>query len=143
MSTHNIHTFISHSWSYTNHYDKLAEWIFERSWSFGQASVEFKNYSVPKHDPIHNANNASELKQAIFNKIALCHVVVIPTGMYASYSHWIEKEIGGCIHYNKPIIAVNPWGQQRTSRVVQQYASETVGWNKDSVIGAIWRNVKK
>jgi hypothetical protein len=139
LSTHNINVFISHSWAYSDHYDTLAGWIFEENWSAGQASLNFKNFSVPKDDPIHNAGTDKALKEKIFNKIALCHVVVIPTGMYTNYSKWIQKELDGCAGYQKPILAVNPWGQERKSTVVQSAATETVGWNKQTVIDAIWK----
>ena len=61
MSTHRIHVFISHSWSYTGHYDKLTKWIFRETWSVGQASLDFRNYSVPRSDPIHNAPTTKAL----------------------------------------------------------------------------------
>ncbi len=101
MSTHRIHVFISHSWSYTGHYDKLAKWIFRETWSVGQASLDFRNYSVPRSDPIHNAPTTKALNDAIFGKIAGSHVVVIPTGMYATHSDWIQKEIDGATTYKK------------------------------------------
>jgi hypothetical protein len=53
------------------------------------------------------------LQDAIFNQIARSHVIVIPSGMYANYSKWIQKEIAGAKNYSKPILAVNPWGQQK------------------------------
>jgi len=28
-----MNVFISHFWAYSNHYDRLAEWIFEEVWS--------------------------------------------------------------------------------------------------------------
>lgn len=138
MSTHQIHVFISHSWAYSGHYNKLAEWIFENSWSFGQASINFFDFSVPKDDPIHNAPTKKELREAIYAKIARSHVIVIPTGMYANYSEWIQKELDGAAFYNKPILAVDPWGQQRSSSVVSDAANMTVGWNSQSVINGIW-----
>jgi len=142
MSTHQIHVFISHSWKYSKVYDKLAEWIFENNWSVGQASLDFRNFSVPKDDPIHNVPNTKALKDAIFNQIARSHVVVIPTGMYTHYSGWIQKEIDAANQYSKPILAVNPWGQERVSEIVVNKASELVGWNKDSVINGIWKLYK-
>lgn len=139
MSTHQIHVFISHAWKYTEDYDTLASWIFTESWSSGQASLDFRNFSVPKDDPIHNAPTSKALKDAIFNQIARSHVIVIPTGMYASYSNWIQKEIDGAKEYSKPILAVTPRGQQRSSGVVIDNAAEQVGWAKQSVIDGIWK----
>ncbi|CAC9613642.1 hypothetical protein [uncultured Gammaproteobacteria bacterium] len=104
--------------------------------------MDFRNYSVPKNDPIHDADNDKQLKEAILKQIAMSHVVVIPMGMYANYSKWIKKEIAGCSDYDKPILAVNLWGQERASSVVGNAADEKVGWNKNSVINGIWQLYK-
>ncbi|MDE0412534.1 MAG: TIR domain-containing protein [Gammaproteobacteria bacterium] len=138
MSTHQIHIFVSHSWAYSSHYKTLSSWIFEKKWRIGQASLNLLDFSVPRNDPIHNAPTARQLREAIYRKIAFCHVVVIPTGMYATHSNWIRKEINGASAKAKPILAVNPWGQQRTASVVSTAAKKTVGWNKESVIRGIW-----
>ena len=138
MSTHQIHVFISHSWSYSEHYETLSDWIFEENWSFGQASLDLRDFSVPKNDPIHNANSDEQLKKAIYKQIASSHVIVIPTGMYTNYSKWIKKEIEGANGYGKPILAVNPWGQQKASGVVVDNSARSVGWNSQSVLDGIW-----
>jgi hypothetical protein len=138
MSTHQIHVFISHSWGYSGHYNTLASWIFDEKWSVGQASLDFRNYSVPKDDPIHNAKNTEKLREAIYNQINRSHVVVIPTGMYATHSNWIQKEIDGATIFRKPILAVNPWGQERKSAVVVKSATASVGWNKEPIVDKIW-----
>lgn len=142
MSTRQIHVFISHAWKHSGHYKTLADWIFNENWSVGQASLDFRNYSVPKDDPIHDADNDMQLKEAILKQIAMSHVIVIPTGMYANYSKWIQKEIDGSSDYSKPILAVNPWGHQRASSVVVNAASKLVGWNKESVVKGIWELYK-
>lgn len=138
MSTRQIHVFISHAWSYSDHDDTLSNWIFDEPWSVGQASLDFRDYSVPKDNPIHNAPTDRALKEAIYNQLARSHVVVIPSGMYASYSKWIQKEIDGAKQYGKPILAVNPWGQERKSGVVLDNADDAVGWNKQPLVNAIW-----
>ena len=138
MSKHQIHIFISHSWTYSDHYNTLASWIFDQNWSVGQASLDLRDFSVPRDDPIHNASTERQLREAIFRQIVRSHVVVIPTGMYANYSKWIRKEIDGANQGAKPILAVNPWGQLRTSSIVSAAATETVGWNSKSVIAGIW-----
>lgn len=94
---------------------------------------------MPKDDPIHYAPNDQMLQHAIYERIFRSDVVVIPTGMYANYSKWIGKEIDGSRFYRKAILAVDLWGKQRTSSVVRDAADEVVGWNKQSVIDALWR----
>jgi hypothetical protein len=139
MSTRQIHVFISHAWAHSHHYDTLASWIFGEPWSVGQASLDFRDYSVPKHNPIHKVGSTQSLQTAISDQIARSHVVVIPSGMYATYSKWIQKEIDAASAYGKPILAVNPWGQERKSDIVLSSAEGTVGWNKLPLINEIWR----
>jgi len=138
MSTRQIHIFISHAWAHSHHYQTLSEWIFNERWSVGQASLQFLDYSVPKHDPIHNAVNDLQLKRAIFDKIGRSHIIIIPSGMYAAKSKWIQKEIDGAKQYRKPILAVNPFGQERKAGIVLNNANLAVGWNKKSVIVGLW-----
>jgi len=94
---------------------------------------------VPRDNPIHFAQNDTALQQAIYERIANSHVVVIPTGMYANRSKWIRKEIDGARVHRRPIIAVDPWAQKRASSVVAEAADESVGWNKQPIIDAVWR----
>lgn len=139
MSTHQIHVFISHSWSYSGHYATLSKWIFGEPWSVGPASLDFRDYSVPKDDPIHNVPNTKALTEAIYKQVGRSHIVIIPMGMYANHSKWIQKEIDAAKGYSKPILAVNPWAQERSSSVVKTAADDSVGWNKEPIIAKIWR----
>lgn len=130
--TYNI--FISHSWSYTDAYEKLIG-LLDKDPSFS-----YKNYSVPKNDPIHNAKNDKELYDAIKQQISPSTVVLILAGVYSSYSKWIDKEIE--ISKNgfatvKPIIAIEPWASERTSTKVKNNADKIVKWQSSSIISAI------
>lgn len=143
MSTHQIHIFISHAWAHSHHYETLSNWIFNSKWFVGQDSLKFLDFSVPKNDPIHNATNDLQLKRAIYSKIGRSHVIVIPSGMYATRRKWIQKEIEGAVQFGKPILAVNPHGQVRKAGVVLNNASKVVGWNKKRVISALWKLYNK
>jgi len=85
LKTYNI--FLSHSWSYSDAYEKLIRLLKQAPYFY------FKDYSVPKDDPIHNAPNSQELYEAIKTKMAPCHVILVMAGVYATYSTWIKREI--------------------------------------------------
>lgn len=136
-----IRYFISHSWSHSDHFETLTGWIHDGHWNIAGEPIDFIDYSIPANDPIHDAKNSQDLFAAIANEIAKCDVVAIPTGMYASYSNWIEKEIRASQQFSKPILAVNPWGQQKKSSRVQDVSDEIVGWTKDGFVGALYRLV--
>ena len=132
MNTYNL--FVSHSWRYSDHYDRLIDLLEERKY------FAFKDYSVPPDDPVHDADNDSQLRQAIRNHMTPCHVVLIMAGVYATYSKWINIEIKlakNDFANAKPIIAIRPWGNERISEPVRLAADRIVGWNTESVVKAI------
>jgi hypothetical protein len=128
----NYRLFISHSWAYGDTYDKLVGFFDE------YPLFKWSNYSVPKDDPIHSARNEDELYEAIKGKIVYVNCVVILAGVYSSYSKWINKEIEISKKvFSKPIIAVEPWGSERTSVIVKNNADSIAKWNSASIVSAI------
>ncbi len=102
----------------------------------------FKDYSVPRDDPIHGASSSRALYKAIKKHMAPCHVVLVLAGVYATYSSWIRREIRIAkleFARPKPIIAVRPRGNEKISRIVARNADEVVGWNTESIVSAIRR----
>ena len=132
--TKTYHIFISHSWTYSNKYEGLIS-LLDKDVTF-----LYKDYSVPKDDPIHNAGTDQELYTAIKAQISKASAVIILAGVYATYSKWIRKEIEiarkGFI-YPKPIIAVEYWGSEKTSAIVKENADKIVKWNSAAIIEAI------
>lgn len=127
------HVFISHSWGYSEHYDGLIKRL-------NNSGLTYKDYSVPKDHPIHNAPTDQALEQAIKEKMQHASVVLLMTGMYAHHSTWIQKEIviaQSGFATPKPIIAIDPWGSQRTSAVAKSAACEVVKWQSSSIANAI------
>ena len=131
-----MYAFISHSWAHSEHYDKLSEWLFEDRWNFNGSPLHIIDMSVPEGNPVHTDGTVADLREAIYARIFRSDVVIIPTGMYANYSKWIQREIDGAAYYHKPIVAVTPWGQQRESSYVAGAAHRSVGWNSNSVLNA-------
>jgi len=130
--TYNL--FISHSWTYSDAYEKLCALLNKAD------NFSYKNYSVPKDDPIHDAPNQTALYNAIKDQMQPCHIVLIMAGVYSTYSKWINKEIKIAqeeFDTPKPIIGIKPWGQTNVSSVVSDAAIEMVGWNTDSIVEAI------
>lgn len=129
--TYNI--FISHSWSYSDNYQRLINLLKK------DPTFNFKDYSVPKDDPIHSANSDKQLYTAIKGQILPCSIIIILAGVYSSYSKWIEKEIeiAKSYPYTKKIIAIDPWGAERTSVIAKENAHKVVKWNTSSIVSAI------
>lgn len=123
--------FISHSWKHNTEYENLEKLLNNAS------NFNFKNYSVPINNPIHNAPNSLALEQAIYDQMRPASAIIILAGVYATYSKWINIEIKLAQQMKKKIIAVEGRGSERTSAIVKQSANEIVKWNTNSVINAI------
>ena len=76
--TYNL--FISHSWTYSTQYNNLVR-LLDASPYFS-----YKNYSVPKDNPIHNAPYQYQLKEAIRRQMQPASCVIIMAGVYSTYS---------------------------------------------------------
>jgi len=121
--------FISHCWRYPKDYENLVR-LLDKAPNF-----EYKNYSVPKNNPIPNISR-QELEQQI--RPASC--ILIPAGVYATYSdgeYGIQTEIEIAKNMGKKIIAIDKWGAKKTSTVVHGAADKVVKWNTQSIIDAI------
>lgn len=66
-----------------------------------------------------------------------CHAVIIISGMYATYSKWIDYEIDEAIRLDKPIIALKPWGHERIPLKISNNADVLVNWNGESLCRAV------
>ena len=125
--------FISHSWTYSNQYDNLLD-LLDADRSFA-----YRNYSVPKDDPIHNAKYDYQLKEAIEKQMKYSSCVLILAGVYSTYSKWINIEIELAQEMGKTIVAIEPWGAEKTSATVKEMADVIVKWQTSSIVNAIRR----
>jgi len=125
--------FISHSWAYGDAYEKLVKLLN------AAPNFVYKNYSVPKNDPVHNAPNVDALYKAIQGQMVFCDVVLIMAGKYATYSKWIQREIEIAKAYSSPkqIVAIRPWANEQVSSVVSKAADRLASWSTTSIVSAI------
>lgn len=129
-SLRNYHILISHSWDYSSDYETIKGWLDNAK------NFSWTNYSVPLSKPI-DAKTKKELKDKIRTRISLCSCVIILSGMYVSYSEWIDYEIDTALELGKPIIGIKPRGQERIPAKVSDNADVMVGWSSASVVQAV------
>lgn len=129
----NYDLFISHAWKYGDAYDRL-EGLLLRAPNF-----QFRNYSVPSGDGVADPTKMipeNALTTLLDRQIRPAQCVLVIAGMYAAHRYWMDKEIAFAQMYQKPIIGLVPWGQERVPESVQTAAHEMVGWNTDSIVSA-------
>jgi hypothetical protein len=124
--------FISHVWrnEENSEYYRLAN-LLKQAQNF-----QWRNYSVPEHDPLGTKTN-QELRVKLDAQIKPVNCFLVVSGMYVNFRQWIQEEIAIAKKYDKPIVGVIPWGQQKTPAEVQNIAKEMAGWNTDSIVAAI------
>lgn len=123
--------FISHSWNYDQEYARLTRLLEEAD------NFDFRDYSVPQEEKFDTDTDA-ELKQVLREKqIKPSSVVMVLAGLYSTHSDWIENEVQIAEEEGKPILGVEPWGNDRTSNYVEDHADTMVSWNTDSIVDGI------
>ena len=134
LKTYDI--FISHAWRYGSDYEHLVN-LLDSALFFN-----YRNYSAPKDNPLYNLDSTDvstkrEIEQAIQRKIRPVNIVLVLSGMYYNYRHWMQYEIDTALSMNKPIIAIKPRGNLFIPSDISIAANTEVGWNSDSIVTAI------
>lgn len=135
-SLRNYDIFVSHAWQYNQDYYNLIDLLSKALY------FQFRNYSVPTHDPLVNPATPvgqKRLADMLDLQIRPTQCVLVIAGMYANHKYWIDKEMAIAESYGKPMIGLIPWGQQRVPVGVQERCHEMVHWNTTSIVDAIRR----
>jgi hypothetical protein len=119
--------FISHSWDYSEDYWRIVQFLNEAS------NFNWKNLSVPEHDPVPNERLEYELR----NQMRPADAFLIIAGMYAAHREWIEFELEFARRIGRPILGIKKWGGERIPQAIQAAATDIVGWNSGSIVQAI------
>jgi len=127
---HRYRLFISHAWRYHDDYTRLTHLLNNALFFI------YANYSVPSDKKFDNMTN-SQLKGELRQQIRPVECVLVLSGIYVSYSSWIQFEIDYAKSLIKPIIGIKPWGSERTPSAVSDAANTIVGWNTSSITQAI------
>ncbi len=129
MRTYNV--FISHSWSHSDDYERLINLLDN------QPYFDFKDYSVPRDDPIHNASDTAALTAAIVRQIRPCGIILVVAGVYTTYRKWMLKEMRMAKRMGKSILGIKPYGNDYISQAVRIQADDVVPWSSGTIVAAI------
>lgn len=130
--------FISHAWKYGDNYIRLTKLLDNASY------FSYINYSAPSQKPLFppgTPKTNSQIRNLISAKIRPSQITIVISGMYVTYSDWIQYEIDESVRMRKPILGIYPWGQERVPYAVTSVANEMVHWDTSSIVSAIRRLV--
>lgn len=122
--------FVSHSWEYDEHYERIVDFLDE------VPSLEWQNHSVPSTDPL-PVSTDDALRSELQNQMRTASVVIVSSGMYGAHSNWIPEELDLADELGKPVIAIVPEGQSKIPTKIQEVADTLVGWRKASLVDAL------
>ena len=122
--------FISHSWTYNNAKDTIVRFL-------DKVGLDYQSLYIPKKDPVHETGPDQQLLFAITEKIKRSSCLIILAGVFPYYDRWIEKEIEVAKELGKPIIAIQPWSNDKTSELVKRNANRIVKWQVNQIVEAI------
>lgn len=122
--------FVSHSWEYDEHYERIVDFLNE------VPSLEWQNHSVPSTSPL-SVDTESALRSELRNQMKTASVVVVSSGMYGAHSKWISEELELAEELDKPVIAIIPEGQSKVPEKIQAVADTQVGWRRASLVNAL------
>ncbi len=77
------------------------------------------------------------LEKNLRDQIRPADVMLVLAGMYTAHSGWMDWEMEFARRIGKSIIGIKPWGNVQLPAIVQRNADEIVGWNTESIVGAI------
>lgn len=126
----NYRLLISHSWSYPNHYETIKKWLDSSS------LFRWSNHSISADNPFDSSTD-KELREKLTHQISGCSAVIVVAGMYSNYSKWIDYEIDEAVRMNKPIIALRPFGSERTPLKIKNNATILVNWSSIGLLNAV------
>lgn len=122
--------FISHSWTYDQHYDNITDMFNNKDY------FKYNDYSVPQSNPI-DAKSTEQLRRDLRRRIENSSAVVVTSGMYLNNSTWMKAEVDMAKKTGTPVVAVQPHGNQKLPSKVKEDADKVVGWNRHSAVEAV------
>lgn len=135
------HVFVSHAWSYSERYTGVVGLLQSAAETY--SDFDFKDYSVPRTDPLVDPNTevgVRKLTAMLEAQIARASSIIVPAGMYVDHRFWIQKEITiarTAFAQPKRLIAIRRRGQKKDPQDLMEMADVVVNWNSRSLARAV------
>ena len=129
-----IRLFVCHVWAADDDYHRIFEYV-ESSPNFF-----YRNTSTPDARP---SGDKEAMRESLRHQIGEAEVVIVPAALYRRNVDWVEFQMHCAKAYDKPIIALEPFGGTDTiAPAVQELADDVVPWDQRQLIDAIKREAR-
>ena len=136
-----IDVFITHAWRYHEDWLNVCEIIDNYN------KVEFRNFSVPWHDPgidLHSKIGMNFIEKGLKSQIYPAHVFILLNSVYEirNAKKWIELEIKYAQEFNIPIIGLPNSVDGNIDKYTKSHSDVVISWQKKVVIESIMSYAK-
>ena len=125
--------FISQSWLYDNEYRHL-KYELDNARLFDYVPVFSPKIDFEKFN---GRQYKKELRARMMEDMRPCNLVICLAGVYPEWHDALEMEWSIAKELNIPIIAIEPWGHERTTDTEVETVDSLVKWNSDTIVSAI------
>lgn len=126
-----FHLYLSHTWCHGDALDTLTRFL-DRERTF-----KWSSEIIGLTDPLNAAKNEVPLNHAIADRLAKADCLLVLAGVDDTHRYWLEKEIRFAKKLGKPMVAVQPWAANKTSRELHAAAWRIVDWNGRAIVQGI------
>ena len=128
--------FLTHAWRFHDDWSQFSE-LLDKS-----PGVNWRNFSLPWHDPAMNANTevgGRFIRDFLETQIIPVHAVVLLTGVYSIVSarRWCDVEVEMARKHNKPLIGVPAVGGTSVPPDVVKLCDAICDWDAASLLTTI------
>ncbi len=136
-----IDVFITHAWRYHEDWLNVCEIIDNYN------KVEFRNFSVPWHDPgidLHSKIGINFIEKGLKSQIYPAHVFILLNSVYEirNAKKWIELEVKYAQEFNIPIIGLPNSVDGNIDKYIKSHSDVVISWQKKVVIDSIMSYAK-
>lgn len=130
--------FLTHAWRFHDDWKKFSELLD------GTAGINWRNFSLPWHDPAMNPNTevgGRFIRNFLESQIIPVHSVVLLSGVYKinSARRWFDMEVEMARKHNKPMIGIPVIGESAVPDEVSLLCDECCDWDAVALLSAIDR----
>lgn len=131
------HLFISHHHRDDALVDKFTKLLGSKGWDVRNSSIRAKPANQARLDK--GMVKESTIKRLLRMKVSWASTVVVLIGQQTHQRSWVNWEIDQAHAQGKRIVGVYEQGGKESDipASLEKYASAIVGWNSESIMGAI------
>jgi len=128
--------FVTHAWRFHDDWRRFSELLDKAP------GVNWRNFSLPWHDPAMNANSevgGRFIRDFLESQITPVHAVVLLSGVYsiASARRWFDMEVEMALKLHKPLIGIPAIGEASVPSDVAVLCDACCSWDPLQVIETI------